>query len=120
MPADQIRRLQKGMVITMIHDLTKQAVTYKLKHNCILIANTELAFAVGLGYRKCNITKLPDFETVEQLKNQFLQEYEAAHPDTPQEDSVLLSLIRNYNICPLVNETMEDLHLLLKMGYEQD
>ncbi len=102
----------------MIHDLTRQAVDYKLKHNCIFIANTELAFAVGLGYQKCNIDSLPDFDSPQQLKTEFLQEYEAAHPDTDNENSVLLSLIRSYNVCPLVNETMDDLRLLLKMGYE--
>ncbi len=101
----------------MIHELTKHAVEYKLRYNSILIANTELAYAIGLGYRSCNIQSLPDFDTVEQLKEDFLRTYEAAHPSTPEEDNVLLSLIRSYNVCECINETMEDLHILVDMGY---
>ncbi len=104
----------------MIHELTLWAVKRKAQTEIpdILIANTEMTAAISYIYKDSGNPLNNNFETPESL----FEEYQTKSKDIDfsslsEMSQKLNEVLRTYHVLPMVNETIDDLHKIAEMAY---
>lgn len=104
----------------MIHELTLWAVERKMKTvpPDILIANTEMTAAIGYVYKEVGINSRIEFNSPEELYNDYLNRKNNIDiSEITEFCQNLIKVLDIYKVLPMVNETIEDLHIVFEMAY---
>lgn len=102
----------------MIHSLVPAAVIRKTKTvpPDTIIGNTEMAACIGLIYKDAKMGIMPEFETPQELYDDFISNIENVDTGSLSETSVkMIDMLKQYHVLPLKNETIEDLNKILRI-----
>lgn len=102
----------------MIHSLVPEAVIRKAKTvpPDTLIGNTEMAACIGLIYKDAKIDEIPQFQTPQELYDDFISHLGDIDKSIISEtSSKMVEMVKQYHVLPMKNETIDDLKAILKI-----
>lgn len=105
----------------MIHEIILPGVIKKSQANPHdkIIGNVELASCIGYILSDAVLDKIEDFNSPQELLDKYNEIIPQIDKSNITEESInMMEMIDEYKILPMVNEKIDDLHILIDLAYK--